>query len=341
MIKKLLAVVFMLAIAVVWIGCGGLSQSAIAEVDGKVITKNDFDKAVNETRQQYGAESVPATDSQEYDAFRKQIAERLVIEEVIWHEADKMGVTAKEEDINMQVDTYRQQAGGEEQFENLLKENNLTLDALRDNVRKSLLFQGVYKEATSDIPEITDEEALKYYNEHPAEFQAPETRKVSHILVADEATANKAKARLDAGEDFAAVAREMSTDPGSKDKGGALGDVPSRNSGFVPEFEQAMNQLAAGQTSGLVKSQLGYHIIRVESITPSGKQTFEEAKDQLKMGLKLKKERAVFDKWILDAKGKYEIIYAEEYDPGDSSMLTRTTTGTQTQAAPEGTAGGQ
>ncbi|MBI5869912.1 MAG: peptidyl-prolyl cis-trans isomerase [Actinobacteria bacterium] len=332
MIKKLLLVLSMLVLAVALAGCGGLPKSAVAEVDGKVITREDLDKAVEELKAQYG-DSLPASDSPEYAELQKQVAERLVNEEILWFEADKMNLTVTDEEINQQVDQYKEQSGGEDAFNQKLEENSLTLDRLKDQIRKSLLFQKIYPEVTKDAAPVTDEQALKYYTENPTQFQQPEMKTVSHILVADEATANAVKSRLDAGEDFATVAKEVSTDPGSKEKGGDLGEVPAQGSGFVPEFEAAMNTLAAGQVSAPVKSSFGYHIIKVTAVKPAGTQTFEEVKEELKQGLAMENQRTAFEAWFESVQGDYEVIYAAEFEPTPTNT-TPTTATTATQAAP-------
>lgn len=332
MIKKLLVVLSMLVLALALAGCGGLPKSAVAEVDGKVITREDLDKAIEELKAQYG-DSLPASDSPEYAELQKQVAERLVNEEILWFEADKLNLMVTDEEINQQVDQYKEQSGGEEAFNQKLEENNLTLDRLKDQIRKSLLFQKLYPEVTKEAAPVTDEQALKYYNENPTQFQQPEMRTVSHILVADEATANAVKARLDAGEDFATVAKEVSTDPGSKDKGGDLGEVPSEGSGFVPEFEAAMKTMSAGQTSAPVKSSFGYHIIRVTAVKPAGTQTFDEVKEELKQGLAMENQRTAFEAWFEGVKGNYEVIYAPEFEPTPTNT-TPTTATEATQPAP-------
>lgn len=330
MIKKLLLVLSLFLLALAWAGCGGLPKSAVAEVDGKVITREDLDKAVEELKAQYG-DSLPATDSPEYAELQKQVAERLVNEEILWFEADNRNITVSDEEINQQVDTYKEQSGGEDAFNQKLTENNLTLDRLKDQIRKSQLFQKLYPEVTADAAPVTDEQALKYYNENPTQFTQAETRTVSHILVADEATANAVKARLDAGEDFATVAKEVSTNPGSKDKGGELGDVPTEGSGFVPEFEAGMKTLAVGQISAPVKSSFGYHIIRVTKITPAGTQTFDQVKEELKQGLATENQRTAFEAWFEGVKGNYKVEYAEEFKPTPTSPTAATAT---TKTAP-------
>jgi len=90
----------------------------------------------------------------------------------------------------------------------------------------------------------------------------PSGKVVRHILVKTNDEANVVESQLAAGGDFAAIAKEKSTDPGSKDEGGFLGCVA--NGQFVAPFESAMNALASGQTSAPVQTEFGFHVIKVE-----------------------------------------------------------------------------
>jgi foldase protein PrsA len=324
----------LLSLALAWaVGCGGLPQSAVASVNGKVITREDLDKAIEELKTQYG-DSLPQPDSPEDAELQKQVTERLVNEEILWFEAEKMNLQVSDEEINAQIDQFKEQSGGEDQFNQKLQENNTTLDRLKDTVRKSLLFQKLYPEVTKDAPPVSDEQALAYYQANPDQFKKPETRAVSHILVADEATANNVKSQLDAGADFATLAKQYSTDPGSKDKGGDLGEVPTEGSGFVPEFENAMKTLAVGQISAPVKSSFGYHIIKVNDIKPAGQQTFDEVKEDLKQGLGMENQRTAFEAWFESVKGGYEVIYAAEFQPAPTNTTPTAATGAATSAQP-------
>lgn len=319
MYRKILIFISLLAIAAAWAGCGGLPKSAVAEVNGKVITREDLDRAINEARQQYGEESVPAEGTQEYKDYEKGIVKRLVDEEILWFEAEKMGITVSAEEVESQFEKAKTQAGGEEQLQSILDENNITMERFKEGLRDNLLFQKIYPEVTKDAPEVTDEQARAFYDENPDQFQAPEMRTVSHILVKTPEEAQAVEQRLAAGEDFATVATEVSTDPGSKDNGGSLGQVPTEGSGFVPEFEAAMKQLQAGEISEPVQSQFGYHIIKVESITPPGMQSFEEVVEDLKMGLMIEAQRKVFEEWLNSVRGDYDIVYADEFRPDDTT----------------------
>ena len=113
---------------------------------------------------------------------------------------------------------------------------------------------------------ITDEEIQTYYNQNKDKYSTQEKREVSHILInGDEADANAVLARLDAGEDFATVAKEESQDIPTAKEGGSLGWIER---GVIdPEFEDAAFQLVnIGDHSGVVKSAFGYHIIQLDGI---------------------------------------------------------------------------
>lgn len=147
---------------------------------------------------------------------------------------------------------------------------------------------------TKIVPPLrpTDEELLKYYEANASEFEKPETRTLSHILVGtkegdtDEAkAAAKAKcedllAKVKAGGDFAALAKEFSDCPSGKQSGGSLGDY-AKDGPLVKEFLDAAFKLEAGQVSDVVQTEFGYHLIRVDAIQPAGKTPFEKVKDDL------------------------------------------------------------
>ncbi|MBE0428777.1 MAG: peptidyl-prolyl cis-trans isomerase [Thermoleophilia bacterium] len=294
-------------------GCGA---SMVAEVNGKEITTADLESAMKEAQSSFqNLGELPEKGTDEYREIEKNVLERLVIEEILWFEAEKLGITVSTEEVTEQVERINEQVGGRDQLDSLLAEQNMSLREFQEQQRKSLLFQRLFPEVTRDAEPVTDEQALEYYNQNQALFTKPETRKVRHIVVGDEAAANQVIARLNAGEDFAAVAAEVSTDPGSKDQGGDLGEVATQNSGLVPEFEEAMGQLAAGQTSGPVQSSFGFHVIQVTEIIPAGLQSFEQVREELVQGLFMENQRESFDAWLAEVKGAYTINYAPGYEP--------------------------
>ena len=129
-------------------------------------------------------------------------------------------------------------------FQNGLMKRRLLAEALLQSYRK-------------------DQDPRKYFDTNKDKFAAA---CVSHVLVADEATAVKARARIVAGEDFAKVAKELSTDPGSKDAGGVLPCGPV--SQYVAPFAAAASTLKINELSQPVKTDFGYHIVKVTKRDP-------------------------------------------------------------------------
>ena len=177
------------------------------------------------------------------DIAGDQLLQQVVVEQIL---NDKYKVTDKE--IEEELKGVKEQYG--ESYEAVLAQSNLTEETLKTNIRFTLLQEKALKDV-----EVTDEEIEKYYNQASQELNA------RHILVEDEETAKEIKAKLDAGEDFAKLAKEFSTDPGSGAKGGDLGWFTVGT--MVPEFNDAAYALEIDEISEPVQSEHGFHIIQV------------------------------------------------------------------------------
>ena len=149
--------------------------------------------------------------------------------------------------------------------------------------------------------ELTEQDALQWYEQNRDQFISPFQRRSSHILFAaspegDEqvlAKATEVIARLDAGEDFAALAEEFSDDPGSASSGGDLGW--NERGVFVLEFEEALFALEeVGQYTQPVLTQYGYHIIRLDSLRGGDIAPFEDAREEVMTDLEERRGRTRF-----------------------------------------------
>ncbi|MBK1641717.1 peptidylprolyl isomerase [Chromatium okenii] len=150
----------------------------------------------------------------------------------------------------------------------------------------------------------TDEELRQRYAAASAQFTEPERRHISHLLLtlpkdADDATAaqvlskiNDIRARIQAGEAFAALAQQLSADPGSASAGGALGSVEKGM--MVPAFEQAAFALPLNTVSEPVRTEFGYHLIVVTEITPAVTKPFEAVREQLQAEVTKQRAEAQF-----------------------------------------------
>ena len=137
--------------------------------------------------------------------------------------------------------------------------------------------------------EVSDEALHDYYEQVKDRYTTPEQRHVAHILIAvnDDRTDEQAKAlaeqvmqRIQNGEDFAKVAAEVSDDAGTKNMGGDLGWIARGSFGDEP-FENAVFEMKEGELKGPVKTDFGYHVIRLEGIRAGGVKPFEDVRDEL------------------------------------------------------------
>lgn len=154
------------------------------------------------------------------------------------------------------------------------KEVLAKLEAIRQN-----LILGAALERAMNKPEITDKELKKMYDDRLSDFKVQEY-KARHILVASKEEAEKVITELDMGGDFAELAKKKSTGPTGKN-GGDLGWFAPQQ--MVPEFGQAVSQLEKGKyTKSPVKTQFGWHVIKLEDTRSATPPKFDEVKPQLK-----------------------------------------------------------
>jgi foldase protein PrsA len=193
----------------------------------------------------------------------KQVLNNMVMEKVLIK-----NYKVEDKDVDKKFDEMKKQYG--DQFDTLLKQQGIKEETLKSGVRASLAQEKAIEKT------ITDKELKENYK--------PEI-KASHILVKDEATAKKVKEELGQGKSFEDLAKQYSEDTGSKEKGGDLGYFTAGK--MVKEFEDAAYKMKKDEVSEPVKSQFGYHIIKVTDIKEQ--KPFDEVKGDIKKDLVQKK----------------------------------------------------
>ncbi|AOT72174.1 peptidylprolyl isomerase [Geosporobacter ferrireducens] len=147
------------------------------------------------------------------------------------------------------------------------------LEALKENLLKQHAINQLLKSVV-----VEEKEAREYYTSHPNQFQQGESVRARHILIHEEETAKGALEELKSGKSFEEAAAELSECP-SRAQGGDLGYFEKGK--MVPEFEKAAFELEVGQVSDLVKTQFGYHIIKLEDKKEATVVPFEQVKGQI------------------------------------------------------------
>lgn len=222
-------------------------KDALGKVNGEYIAKADFEEEYNLYKEAYAKQM----------GLDQQIRNMLVQEKVVAADLTKNNVTITDEEVKKKLDEMKLQLGGEEGYNKMLEANGMKADQYEKLIKNSYLLekhQSWYIENNSP----TDEEIKTYFDENKDTLISVVT---SHILVGSEDEAKAALERVKGGEDFATVAKELSTDPGSAANGGDLGAVTKGK--MVPEFEKAAFDLGVNEISEPVQSEFGWHIIKV------------------------------------------------------------------------------
>ena len=269
----------MVGLALVATACGSVSPYA-AKVDDTSISQDDLEKELRsiaangpylklvETRQQVKGAGAGTFDA----AFTALALTRQIYYQLIATELANRKLTVGPDDLSAARATVIEQIQGEDVFKDFPRDYQEEL--IRRQAQLDLLTLALNGQTGS-----TEDAARAYYDANREQFA---TACVSHILVADQAKAEDIRARISRGEEFAAIARAESTDTQSAQKGGELGCDITQDTGFVPEFLLAVFSQPVAEVGAPVKSQFGYHLIRVNTrdVPP-----FDKVKDQARQRL--------------------------------------------------------
>jgi len=209
-----------------------------------------------------------------------------------------------QEDINKEVvnELVYQGLLYQEAIENEMDKDEDFLKVL-NKTKESMLKTYALGKLLSTV-EVSEDEVKEFFDEHKEELKQPESARASHILVEDEEKANEIYEKIKNGEDFAELAKEFSTCP-SKEKGGDLGTFTKGQ--MVKEFEDAVFENKVGHITEPVKTQFGYHIIKIEEKNEPKEANYEGIKDKLKDQVKRLKEQDLYNKKINELKEKYTV----------------------------------
>lgn len=267
-IKKQFVWMPVLLVIVGILGCQKGGKKIVASAGSVKISDEDFAKELVGLPQAY--RSYLATLE-----GKKQLLDILLREKLLLESAEKSGIDRKKEIQTSLKEYHRRAADQETEF------------------RKGIILREYLRELQDGELKVTEPELKSYYDQNKSEFQNPKKISASHILSPTHEEAEKALARLKKGESFAKVAREVSTDP-SAEKGGSIGEVSRGDLTELPEFEKELFNLKNGQISDIVKTKIGFHIIRKDGEKTLPSEGFDQAAPKIRRMLEKKK----FDEWI-------------------------------------------
>lgn len=307
---------------------GNYFTPTAAVVNGKAVPESkiarELRKAIEGSPQQFKGQAGVANRS---DAQR-QILNQLLRQEVVTQEAAKRGFKVTSAEIDEQLKQLKTNFPSEKEFQAALKKEGFTLPELKEFLRDREVVRQVAEKVTAgSAPK--DEDLRAFYDENKARFD--QEAKASHILICtgfdpsaqgctptadDEKLAADISKKAKAGEDFAALAKQHSVDPGAKENGGDLGYF--QRGRMAPEFEQAAFALNPGEVSAPVKTSFGLHVIK---LLAKGK-TFEDAKEEIQKTLSEQFQQRAFQQWLEDALRRARVKVNPKFGRFDQTTLT-------------------
>jgi parvulin-like peptidyl-prolyl isomerase len=335
-IFRLLVLLAALALALLAAGCGGgddkVPTDAVAVVDGDEIPRTEYEQLLEQAKKGYKNrnQDFPAAGSAEFQTLKNQAVQFLVQRVQFRQKAADMDIEVTDKQVDKRLEQIKKQyfSGDQKKYEKQLKEQGLTEDQVRTDIRGQIISEKIFADVTKDV-KISDAEIKKYYEEKKAtQYSQPESREVRHILVKTKAKADELEAQLKNGADFASLAKKFSEDTGSKATGGKLTITKGQT---VAEFDKMAFALKKNQISDPVKTQFGFHIIQaLGDVKPATVTPLKDATPAIKQELGQTNKNEKMTAWIEDLKKEYKdkIDYGVGFSPPpETSTDTTATTG--------------
>lgn len=261
---------------------GFSKEDAVAKVGSETISKDDLYTTLVD---QYGDGAL----------------DTLIAEKIVKLESEKKDLTVKDSEIKKELEKIKGQYDSEEAFNEALASSGSDLDSVKENIKTYLLTEKLLK----DRVKITDDQIKEYFEANKDTFAQKEQVEASHILVDDEKTAQEVKKKLDDGGDFAELAKEYSTDTSNADSGGELGYFGKGE--MVTEFDDKAFSMKKGEISEPVKTEFGYHIIKVTGKKEAKEAVLSDHKDEIKDILFDQALQTEYGTWLAEKKEDYKI----------------------------------
>ncbi len=281
---------------------GSTVEDIVARVNDQIITKSDYDRAMEELDQE-GRQHQETM--QQMAGARKDLLRNLVDQQLWLSKGKELGITGDTE-LTKRLDEIRKQYNLEslEDLEKAAKEQGVSFEDFKANIRNQIVTQEVMRQQVGERLQMTPGEVERYYDLHKQEYTQPESERLSEIMIsapaddADKVAAAKAKAddieaRLHAGGDFTQLAKSFSEGTTAA-QGGDLGQYKR---GVLPKLlEDKTFPLQTGQYTEPILTRQGYIILKVVQHIPGGARPFKDVQEQVEQDYYMSKmEPAIRD----------------------------------------------
>jgi parvulin-like peptidyl-prolyl isomerase len=287
----------------------------VAEVNGEIVTSQELDQILRPLYAKYKRVYSGEDLAKRMEEARKDAISQLVERKLVLQEAKKKNVQAEEKDIETRLKQIRSKFDSEDEFYYALEREGMSLDQLRENIKEQLVVRTLTRQQVAGSASVTPKEISDFYNQNlKTKFSDPEMVQVGQILVKKGKDAKskerslqkiqEVKTKLKQGIPFETLAKEYSEGPYAKEGGNlpffAKGDL-------MKEIEVAVFLMEVGQTSDIIESDLGYHILVLKARKKDRVKPLSEVWQDIEDELFQKKLQEVHKKWVDELKKKAHI----------------------------------
>ena len=279
-----------------------------AKVNSEIITLSVIEERAEILRQKYVGAPISIS---EQDLLKEAL--NMVIEESLQiQEGKKLGFVIDEDAVDAAMEEIiKKNVLADGQLQEMLKREGRTLKSYKNHIRDQIMVSKITRFEIGNRVKVSEKSIIKYYKENQKEFWQEGKVKARHILfIAERGSSEKIRReklqqakkillKLRKGNDFAKLAMKYSEDI-SASNGGDVGFVGRGK--MVPEFEEAVFNLKPGQVSDIVKTEYGYHIIKVEEVLPGKTLTLKDVKSRIHQILTMQMQKQVYEVWMNELK---------------------------------------
>jgi len=284
------------------------TDKVVAEVNGVKIYNSELERQVQAQLGNHMDQFQGAEGQKMLATFKAQILDMLIDNELIVQEAKKKGFRVSKKEIDDRIKEIRGQFKSDQEYKAALQQAGLTESDVPRQVERMIYAEKLLADLFKGV-KATDKEIEDYYKKNEASFIVPESVKLSHIFSTSESTATKALEAIKGGMSFEEAVSKYSEDLATLQLKGDLGTqtATTLQQGFGDDFAKAVMALKAGEVSKVIKSAMGYHIVKVFAKLPQAKKTLAEAKNDIILQVENARKQEIYTKWIAEIKKKAKI----------------------------------
>lgn len=296
-------------------------EGVVAIVNDQIITYSELEEFLAPHLLYFEGDFPEWVVQEKIARIRREVLEELIKEKILLAEARKEGIVVQDEEVEKYLAGIKERFGSEEKFQLQLSEEKLTEEEFKQRLGEQLLIKKLVDlRIGSKIRVLSAEEMREVFEQNKKSFVEPEKVAIGQITVEVKGErkwleagkkVEDIHARLMKGEDFSTLAKKYSDTP-SRDNGGSLKFI--NRAELLPEFEKTISALEVGEISNIIRTETGFHIIKLEGRKEARQREFSEVRREIENQLyRLRMEQAL-SKWIKELKEKSYVQIIENYE---------------------------